>query len=58
MQQLESFFNSPRGHAFVAGVLAVAAQVWPQYAGILNQAAIAFGYGAVVAGAPAPKAAA
>ena len=58
LQQLETFFNSPRGHALVAGVLAVAAQVWPTYSGVLSQAAIAFGYGAVVAGAPAPKAAA
>lgn len=54
-QKVESFFNSARGHAFVAAALAIAAQALPQYAAILNQASITFGYGAVVAGAAAPK---
>jgi hypothetical protein len=58
MQQLETFFNSPRGHILVAGVFVLAAQLLPAWSGILNQIALAFGYGAVVAGAPAPKAAA
>jgi hypothetical protein len=57
MQQLEVWFNSPRGHATIVAALVVASQIWPQYAAALNQAAITFGYGAIVAGAGAPKAA-
>jgi len=46
MQQLDTWFNSPRGHATVVAVLVVASQIWPQYAAVLNRAAVALGYGA------------
>ena len=52
LQQLDTWFNSPRGHAVVAGLFVVAAQIWPSHAAELNQAAIVMGYGAAVAGAP------
>lgn len=50
---VEAFFNSPRGHALLAGLLATAAQVYPVWAPVLNNLAVMFTYGAVVAGAPA-----
>ena len=58
MQQLDTWFNSPRGHATVVAVLVVASQIWPQYAAVLNRAAVALGYGAIVAGAAPAKVAA
>jgi hypothetical protein len=59
MQQIETWFNSPRGHAAVGVLAGVAAQLWPQYAVALNTLAAVMGYGTLVAGAPAqaPKAA-
>lgn len=54
MNTLEAWFNSPRAHAVGTLAFGVAAQFFPQYAIILNTVAAAFGYGAVVAGAPAP----
>lgn len=55
MQQLDSWFNSPRGHAIGMLIFAVAAQMYPQYASALQTVAYAFGYGAVVAGATPAK---
>jgi hypothetical protein len=52
---LETWFNSPRGHAFVGLMLGVAAQIWPQYAAALNTGAAVAGYGTLVAGASSPK---
>jgi hypothetical protein len=54
MSAIELWFNSPRGHAIGMLLFGVAAQFFPQYAGILNTIAGALGYGAVVAGASAP----
>lgn len=54
MQVIDTWFNSPRGHAIGMLVCTVLAQLYPQYASALQGVAYAFGYGAVVAGA-APK---
>jgi hypothetical protein len=54
MKVIDAWFNSTRGHAVGMLVLSVAAQMFPQYAMALQTVAYAFGYGAIVAGAP-PK---
>lgn len=56
LQTIEGWFNSPRAHLIGTVAFGVAAQVWPQYALVLNGVAGALGYGGVVAGAAAPAA--
>lgn len=55
VQMLEGWFNSPRGHAVGMLVCSILSQLYPQYAAALQNAAYAFGYGALVAGASVPK---
>jgi hypothetical protein len=52
MKKFWKWIKGPNGHALVSMVLLYGSQVFPQYAGLIQAAAGAFGYGAVVAPHP------